>query len=109
MFDNVTLSQLHDLYLSAMAACFKEQQERTDIKALSFEDRFGLLVEAEWLHRHNKRTERLIRQAGFRFSASIEDIDYLGKRDLPKARYSSSAFAHTLKKHRMSFSAALPV
>ena len=103
MFDNVTLSQLHDLYLSAMAACFKEQQERTDIKELSFEDRFGLLVEAEWLHRQNKRTERLIRQAGFRFSASIEDIDYLGKKGLAKSEIVKLSLCTYIKKAQNVF------
>ena len=84
MFDNATLNQLHELRLSAMAHCFTEQQARTDIHSLSFEERFALLVEAEWLCRRNKRTERLVRQAGFRFPAAIEDIDYHNKKGIGK-------------------------
>jgi DNA replication protein DnaC len=89
MFDNATLSQLHDLHLNTMAAYFKEQSElcskdKSGITSLSFEERFGLLVEAEWLSHLNKRTERLVKQAGFRFSAAIEDIDYHNKRGITK-------------------------
>ena len=65
MFNNATLNHLHGLRLSAMAACFKEQlEQRNNIAALSFEERFGMLVETEWLSRRNKRTAHLIRQAG---------------------------------------------
>jgi DNA replication protein DnaC len=82
MLDNATISQLRDLRLSAMAQCFTEQQTQTGIHSLSFEERFGMLVEAEWLSHRNKRTERLVRQAGFRFPAAVEDIDYRSKKGI---------------------------
>ena len=84
MFDNATLSQLRDLRLQAMADDFREQRNSSGMASLSFEERFGLLVEAEWLRRRNKRTERLIRQADFRFPAAIEDIDFQGKKGITK-------------------------
>jgi DNA replication protein DnaC len=84
MFDNATLSQLRDLRLKAMADGFREQRDSNGMASLSFEERFGLLVEAEWLRRRNKRTERLIRQADFRFPAAIEDIDFQGKKGIAK-------------------------
>ena len=46
MFNNVTLSQLHDLRLPAMAEGFTEQQKSSGMISLTFEERFGLLVEA---------------------------------------------------------------
>ena len=72
MLDNATLSQLHDLSLTTTAACFREQlelrsQDSGGIASLSFEARFNLLVEAEWLNHQNKRTERQVRQARFLF------------------------------------------
>jgi DNA replication protein DnaC len=84
MLNNMTLNQLHDLRLPAMAAGFKEQQNQIDSTPLSFEERFGMLVEAEWLARRNNRIARLIRQAGFRFPALLEDIDYSGKHGITK-------------------------
>jgi DNA replication protein DnaC len=84
MLNNATLSQLKELRLSVMADGFREQSEKKNIASLSFEERFGLLVEAEWLHRRNKRTERLMKKAGFRFTAAVEDIDYTNKKGVSK-------------------------
>jgi DNA replication protein DnaC len=103
MFDNATISQLHELRLSAMASCFKEQQTKTGIHSLSFEERFAMLVEAEWLCRHNKRTERLVRQAGFRLSASIEDIDYHSKKGISKPEVLRLSLGSYIKKAQNVF------
>ena len=104
MYDNATLNQLHDLRLSAMAACFKEQQDANGIASLSFEERFGLLVEAEWFNRRNKRTDRLVRQAGFRFPAAVEDIDYAGKKGVGKGEILKLSLGSYIKKaHNVFF------
>jgi DNA replication protein DnaC len=53
---------------------------------LSFEDRFGLVVDAEWSTRKSNRLTRLIRAAGYVFpDACVEDIEYYADRDLDKA------------------------
>ena len=103
MFNNATLSQLHDLRLSAMAESFREQQDNRDVAALSFEERFGMLVEAEWLARRNKRTERLIRQAAFRLPAVIEDIDYQGKKGITKGEILKLSLGSYIKKAQNIF------
>jgi len=104
MLDNVTLNHLHDLRLSAMAACFKEQSQTHSMSSLSFEERFGFLVEAEWLHRKNKRTERLIKKAGFRFPAFIEDIDYSNKKGITKGDIIKLSLGSYIKKaHNIFF------
>jgi DNA replication protein DnaC len=84
MFDNATLNKLRELRLSAMAEGFAEQQNQKGIGELSFEERFALLVEAEWLSKRNKRTSRFVRQADFRFFAAIEDIDFHNKHGIRK-------------------------
>jgi hypothetical protein len=55
MLNAPTLDKLHALKLAAMAAAWTEQQHQADMTALAFDERFGLLVEAEWLARENKR------------------------------------------------------
>ena len=53
---------------------------------LDFDERFGLLVDAEWLDRQNKRLARNLREAKLRLSdACIEGIDYPPRRKLDKA------------------------
>jgi len=105
MFNNATLNQLHDLRLSAMAACFKDQLDlKNNAASLSFEERFGMLVEAEWLSRRNKRTTRLISQAGFRFAAAIEDIDWANKMGVTKAEIMKHSLCTYIKKaHNVFF------
>ena len=108
MIDNMTLNQLHDLRLSAMAAGFKEQQElhstgKGGMASLSFEERFGMLVEAEWLNRHNNRTDRLVRQAAFRFPAVIQDIDYLDKKGITKGEILKLSLGSYIKKAQNIF------
>jgi len=109
MLNNITLNQLHDMRLGVMAACFKEQLEISPAKnnglsSLSFEERFGILVETEWLHRRSKRNARLIRKAGFRFTAEMENIDYSGKNGITKADVMKLSLCSFIKKaHNVFF------
>jgi len=103
MLNNATLNHLKDLRLSVMADSFKEQSEKKNITSLSFEERFGLLVEAEWLQRRNNRTERLIRKAGFRFTAEIEDIDYTNKKGITKGEIMKLSLGSYIKKAQNIF------
>jgi DNA replication protein DnaC len=78
--------------LSIMAQSFRQQLKGTDFAELSFEERFGLLVDAEWTSRKNNRLSRLIKNAGFAFSgACIENIEYHDDRKLDKAQISRLA------------------
>ena len=103
MLNNATLNQLKDLRLGIMADSFKEQSEKQNISSLSFEERFGLLVEAEWIHRRNKRTARLIRKAGFRFNAEVEDIDYTNKKGVSKGEIIKLSLGSYIKKAQNIF------
>ena len=42
------------------------------------------LVDTEWDHRHNRKLERLIKQARFRYQASFDQIDFSLHRNLDK-------------------------
>jgi hypothetical protein len=45
-----TLTQLHELRLFGMAEALEEQRAVPDVEALSFEDRFALLLDREANH-----------------------------------------------------------
>jgi DNA replication protein DnaC len=68
-----------------MAEAFSQQQENSDISAMAFDDRFGLIVDAEYTVRENNRLKRLIRSAGYPCSASLEGIEYHSDRNLDKS------------------------
>jgi DNA replication protein DnaC len=98
MLNQATLNQLRDLRLYTMAAKFKELNEQPDVPSLSFEEHFALLVETEWLARYNRRTNRLVAQAAFRFPAVIEDIEYHGRQGISRPEILRLSVGGYLKK-----------
>ena len=84
MLTHPTLDKLQTLKLSGMYHALAEQLQMADIAALSFEERFGLLVDRELTERDNRRLTTRLRQAKRRQTACIEDIDYRHPRGLDK-------------------------
>jgi DNA replication protein DnaC len=86
MLKEPTLEQLAGLKLHALARAWQGQQEDPAMGDLGFDERLGLLVDAEWTDRQNKRLDRLLRAAKLRLTgACLEDIEYAGERKLDKA------------------------
>ena len=65
MLTENTISKLREIRLGTMAEAFREQLTNPEISSLSFEDRFGLLVDAEWTTRKNNTLARMIKKAQF--------------------------------------------
>jgi DNA replication protein DnaC len=81
-----TMEKMKALKLEAMIAAWVSQMKDPDTAKLSFDERLGLLIEAEWIHRENKRLERCLKEAKLKISnACIEGIEYSAKRELEKA------------------------
>lgn len=92
MLDQMTINKLYEMNLSAMAEAFHNQTQDQALAGLSFEERFGLIVDIEWAKRKNNRLSRLIRNAGFSdSSACIENIEYTADRKLDKAQITTLA------------------
>lgn len=67
-----------------MAESYSLQLQQPRFHQLSFDDRFGLLVEHEISERESKKLKRLVRSAGFPESASLEDLDNQPSRGIDK-------------------------
>jgi DNA replication protein DnaC len=101
MLNEPTVEKLKTLRLHAMAAAWAAQQTQPEIATLSFDERFGLLVDAEWLHRENARLQRALREAKLRMSAAcVEDIEYAAKRELDKALIRQLASCRWVAEHQ---------
>ena len=86
MMTNQTFAKLAEMRLNAMDVELRRQMELPAMDALAFEERFGLLVEAEWLNRYNAKIGRLLKVAKLRCpSACLEDMDFAAERNLDKA------------------------
>ena len=82
MLRNPTAEKLRDMRLKVMADSFLNPDPGSE--ALSFEDRFALMVEKQWYAKKDSRTARLIYNAGFAIPASLEDIDYRKGRNISR-------------------------
>ena len=86
MVNEATIDKLREMQLDTMANAFRAQESDPSVASLSFADRLGLLVDAEWSARRNRKLTRLIRAAQLHFpSACVEDIEYHDDRKLDKA------------------------
>jgi DNA replication protein DnaC len=101
MLNEPTLEKLRTLRLTAMAAGWQAQQQGTDSHGLSFDERFGLLVDAEWLARENKRVTRGLKEAKLRLAqACVEDIDFPANRALDKSTIRQLANCRWVLEHQ---------
>jgi DNA replication protein DnaC len=95
------MDKLHALKLPAMAAAWTVQAQDAAVSALPFEERFGLLVEAEWLARETLRLARTLKTAKLKLSqACVEAIDYAARRELDRALIRQLATGHWVTAHQ---------
>ncbi len=79
------LDKLQTLRFFGMLSALEEQMKMPDIEKLSFEERFGLLIDREMIDRQNRRFKTRLRKAKLRQNACIEDIDFRHPRGLDKS------------------------
>lgn len=99
MLNHNTLEGLRSLRLPAMASSLLSQREQPDYSSLSFEERLGLLVDAELLQRQNRRLERIFKTAKLAPGASSEDVDFASARGLDKVTFVSLVNSDWVQHH----------
>ena len=101
MLNEPTMDKLRALRLDTLAAAWAEQQKDPEITKLAFDERLGLLVDAEHLARENKRLARLLKEAKLRLGqACVEEIDYPARRELDKAVIRQLATCRWVHEHQ---------
>ncbi len=85
MLNEQTFEKLYAMRLNGMAEAFAEQLQQPGVAELSFEERFGLLVDRQWIFKEDRRMKRLLQSAKLRVAACIEDIDYKTPRGIDKS------------------------
>jgi DNA replication protein DnaC len=84
MNQTTTIQKLEEMRMSGFIRAYKEIMETGRNKDFTTEEILSHLVQAEWDDRYNRRLKRLITRARFRYQASMEQIDYIAKRELDK-------------------------
>ena len=100
MLTETTVSKLREMRLSVMANALKDQLADPQFQSMAFEDRLGLLVDAEWNARKNNHLNKLIRQATFSDpGACLENVEYLPDRGLKQEELLRFSTCNYIQEH----------
>jgi DNA replication protein DnaC len=100
MLHEQTIDKLKELRLNSMAQAFREQLGDPAMKGISFEDRFGFIVDRQWSDRKNASIQRLTKTATLKFpNACVENIEYHLDRKLSKEQISLLASCEYIRTH----------
>jgi DNA replication protein DnaC len=101
MLANQTLDKLRAMRLEGMAVALEEQRRQPDILDLDFEERFGLLVERQWVWKENRSLAARLKNARLKIAnASLEDINYRHPRGLKRAQIEQLRASSWVQEHR---------
>jgi DNA replication protein DnaC len=100
MLNQPTLEKLQTMKLHGMADAFRAQLETTDTSQLSFEERFAMLVDQQWLWKENRALARRLRAAKLKERGVVEDIDYQHARGLDRKLIRTLASSEWVRQHQ---------
>jgi DNA replication protein DnaC len=96
---NPTMERLAELKLTGMLRAYQEQYGSAPTNDLTFDERFGLLVDREHAERYNRSLAARLRKAKLRLQASLEDVDYRQPRGLDKRLLLALASGDWIRRH----------
>lgn len=79
-----TLQKMKQMKFHGMARMFRTSIEDGRMATLTSDEMISILIESEWDDRNNRRIERNVRNARFRYKASVEKIYFDINRNLDK-------------------------
>ena len=82
-----TLSKMNQLKLYGMQRTLESLIETRTYQHLTHDEYIAMLVQSEWEDRENRRIQRALRCAHFRYHASVEEIDFIQNRNLDKNQF----------------------
>jgi len=75
-----TLAKMRQMRLLGMARAFQLTMESGKNEQFTPDEMVGHLVESEWDERYNRKLERSVTAARFRYKSSIEEMDFTNNR-----------------------------
>lgn len=101
--NNQTLEKLRQMRLFGMHDAFKASLENT-LKEQMIQDQFVFhLVSSEWDNRRNRAIERAVKQANFRYNASLEEVDSTFERGMDRNQIERLAALEFIRDHKDLF------
>jgi len=84
--NEITLSKLKQMKFYGMHGAFKTAIETGKTDDYTLDQFIGMLTDAEWDDRNNRKIERAIKNARFHYKSSIENLIYDPERNIDKTK-----------------------
>lgn len=83
---NTVLNKMSQLKLHGMLHTYQAMLDNLQHHDLTHDELINMLIQSEWEDRENKKINRHLRLAKFRYGASIEEINFAATRGLDKTQ-----------------------
>lgn len=100
MLNEQTDRKLRTMKLTGMADAYAEQGRQAAMAELSFDERFGLLVDRQWTYREDRALQARLQHAKFKLPACLEDISYPAARGLKRSQVDALADSRWIEYHQ---------
>lgn len=97
--NNQTIEKMKQMRLSGMAQLHYNNISNNLNMDCTIDQYITMLVDQEWENRQNRKIKNLIKNARFRYPASIRDIDYSADRQLDKNTFERLALMDFVRNH----------
>lgn len=98
MNNQSTIEKMKQMRLYAMAEIYYNSAQNNLHRDYTLDQYLALLIDQEWEYRYNKRIQNLITSAGFRYPASVQNVDYSANRSLDKNSFERLALLDFIKR-----------
>lgn len=100
MLNEQTMSLLYAMKLHGMAEGYEQQRQQPKMSELSFDERFGMLVDRQSRWREERALTTRLRNAKFKLDACIEDVNYRASRGVKRAQIEQLASSEWVRYHQ---------
>ena len=84
--NSTVLNKMSNMKFYGMQQVYKTLLDTNQHHSLTNDEIVSMLVQAEWEDRENRKINRYIKTARFRYGADVEDVDFTHKRGLDKTQ-----------------------
>ena len=100
MLNEPTMTKLYEMKLNGLAEAYEEQRSSSTIAELSFDERFAMLVERQWIWKENRSLATRLTYAGLKQSGCVEDLDFRDSRGLKRSQIDQLSTGEWITQHQ---------
>jgi DNA replication protein DnaC len=100
MLRQETIEKMNGLKLFGMVSSFETQLSSSEYSELGFEERLGLLVDAEWTEREQRKLRGRLKVAKLRYEACLENVNFQAPRGLHREPVLSLGSCRWITEHQ---------